>query len=242
MTVRLIPVLGLLAGLASAENLLPNGDFERADPADAERPLGWDRPDGLAAAWLPAPEGGQGKALRLDTRLSEQAVVASWRRAGLTDFDIPGAAKNAVADTYGLSFYSATAAVVKGQAYKLGYRFHGPKGGVKVWVRGYGLGRDGVMRRLYEAVSNGDAHVKKEEAGGWHSEFHCFHPTRVTPGVTGLRVMLYAYHPAASYWFDDLRLEPISTEEFTAYRARSGVSATAPSPLLPPRQARPALP
>jgi hypothetical protein len=31
-----------------------------------------------------------------------------------------------------------------------------------------------------------------------------------------MRVMLYAFYPAAIYWFDDLRLEPISLQEYEA--------------------------
>jgi hypothetical protein len=214
---RLLSLL-LIAAAASAADAVPeNGGFEQADPADARRPLAWDLPDGLGVRWEAAPAGGSGKAIRMDTAQSEQAMVAQWRLMRLDQWDIPHPAGSAVAETYGLSYYSAAFPCAAQQAYRVTGSVLGPAGGMKIWVRGYGPGKDGQRRRLFEAVLNGSG-----DGEAWHPISHCFHPTKNTPAVDELRVMLYAYYPAAVYWFDDLRVEAISAEAYAEYRAQAG--------------------
>lgn len=194
------------ADARSATNLVANGGFERAAEDDPRRPDGWDLPDGLGIQWEPAPEGGAGRAIRMDTRVSEIDMVRSWQRAGLTNawnIDIPKPAANAISDTYGLSFYSEPFAIVSGQNYRVSCRLRGT-GGFKVWVRGYGL-FNGRLRRRYEALLNG-----KSEADRWTDNEMVFNPTHHRPDVTEMRVMLYAYYPPGVYWFDDLRVEPVA--------------------------------
>jgi len=41
------------AGNISAEEILPNGNFEKADETDPARPAGWDRVDGLGGHRTP---------------------------------------------------------------------------------------------------------------------------------------------------------------------------------------------
>lgn len=234
----LIGVMALIAG----EDLVVNGSFERADPDDSAAPLAWERPDGLGVAWLEAPLAGgapRGHALRLDTRVPERDLVASWRRAGITGWDIPQAAANPVAETYGLSVYGDPIPVRRGQAYRLSWWWLGPPSGIKVWVRGYARVAEDVLavtatatgaagrppvgttrrRRLYEAVAGGDAYVTGDD-GVWHHARHVFNPTRNTPAVSEMRIMLYAFYPPRAYWFDDLCLEPIDEDAYARERAR----------------------
>jgi hypothetical protein len=191
----------LLAGASRAgTNLVRNGDFETADPARPGAPLGWDRPDGLGVQWADAGEG-RGRAIRMDTRVPERDMNASWTRAGLTNaWFIPNAAGNAIADTYGLSFYSVSMPVASGTAYRVSCDVRGPAG-AKIWVRGYGLHR-GARTHRYDAVlpcrGGGDA---------WRTCELAFNPTQHRPEVTEMRVMLYAYHPAGVYWFDNVKVE-----------------------------------
>jgi hypothetical protein len=200
--------------------LVVNGDFTAADPADARRPLGWDLPDGLGVSWLDAPGTGHGKAIRMDTRVSERDMVTRWQELKL-DWNIPDPATSPVSDTYGLSYYSAAFPAKSGQAYRVSWSFIGNAGGVKVWVRGYGPGTEGGERRIFEAVSEGGQHLAGASPD-WRSAGHCFHPTRMTPKVTSLKVMLFAYHPAGVYWFDDLRVEEISDATYAEYRRNAG--------------------
>ena len=190
--------------------LVKNGDFERADPEDAAKPRGWFKPDGLGVQWV-ADEGPEadrhGRVIRLDTAVSETAMVERWTQVGLNAFwDIPNPKENPVAATYGLSYYSDAFPVVSGQAYRVTFDFKttASGGGAKLWVRGYGLFR-GEKRRRYETL------VTCREGGQhWRRFSHLFHPTRHRPEVTDMKVMLYAYWPPGLYWFDNVTIEPVA--------------------------------
>jgi len=185
-------------------SVLPNGDFEKADAVDRAKPIGWDKPDGLGIQWVNAPgEPGRGKVIRMDTAVSEKAMVNQWRKMGITQWNIPQPAGNPIAETYGLSYYSVPVPVRAGQAYQVSFDFKGPAGG-KVWVRGWGM-YQGEKRRRYETIV-----FCRGKENQWTTFRQTFHPTRNRPEVTEMRVMLYAYYPAGVYWFDNVRLEPVS--------------------------------
>ena len=187
-----------------AQDLLANGNFEQADPADPARPAGWDRVDGLGVQWTQSPGDGHGRAIRMDTRLSEQVMQAQWIKTGLTNiWNIPKPEKNAIAETYGLSLYSAPMPVKPGQAYRITFDCKG-RGGAKVWVRGYGMFQ-GEKRRRWETYV--DCHSK---ADGWTTQSQVLHPTKFRPDVSEIKVMLFAYYPAGIYWFDNIRIEPLA--------------------------------
>ena len=106
--------------------------------------------DGLGVQWTKAPDAAHGKAIRMDTRISEQAMQAQWVKTGLTNmWNIPKPEKNAIAETYGLSLYSDAIPVKPGQAYRITFDYQGPDGGAKVWVRGWGMFQ-GEKRRRWE--------------------------------------------------------------------------------------------
>jgi hypothetical protein len=193
--------------LAHAEGLLPNGGFEKADAANAAKPAGWDMPDGLGVQWL-AEAPGSNRLIRMNTAVSEKDFVASCRAAELEKWAFPNPGGDPMAATYGLSYYSDSLPVRTGQAYRLRFRYRGASGGAKVWVRGYGLLR-GEERRRYDTIVN-----CRTPGTNWTDFSQCFHPTRRTPGVTSLRVMLYAYWPPGVYEFDAVSLAPVSDEEW----------------------------
>lgn len=196
----LVAISAMASIAQAATNLVANGTFEAADPANPAKPLAWELPDGLGVRWEDAPGGG-GRAIRMDTSVPETAMVESWRAAGLSStWDIPEPAQNAIAETYGLSYYSDAFPVVSGKTYRVTCRLRGGVG-AKVWVRGYGMFR-GKMRRRYEAVLHGET---REDA--WTTNSLVFHPTRQRPEVTEARVMLYAYYPPGVQWFDDIAVE-----------------------------------
>ena len=195
---------------ASAESLVINGDFEKADATDPDRPAGWDRVDGLGVQWVLSPGDSHGRAIRMDTHLSEQAMQAQWVKTGLTNiWNIPGPGKNAIAETYGLSLYSAPMPVQPGMAYRVTFDFKG-RGGAKVWVRGYGQFQ-GERRRRWETTV--DCHGKSD---GWTTQSQIFHPTKFRKDVTEIKVMLFAYYPPGVYWFDNIRIEPVTEPETAA--------------------------
>jgi hypothetical protein len=209
----LVIALSLLCyGMDAAENLIRNGGFEQADPADATRLLAWGRIDGLGIRWLAGPTGGSGKALRFDTAVSEKDMVASWKSQGITEWDIPDASDGPVGATYGLSLYSDAVPIVTDQAYAIEVRHKGPGGG-KIWVRGYAK-RGDAMKRVYEAQT--ELGADKD----WKQTVYAFHPTRHTPLVSEVKVMLYAYWPAKESWFDDVVLRTASNEELATEDAR----------------------
>ncbi len=204
----------LLAQPAPA--LVPNGSFEQAAAADKARPAGWGKPDGLGVQWAESGDPAHGMAIRMDTRVSEKAMVEQWKRTGLTnEWNIPKPAGNAVAETYGLSLYSDPIPVKPGQPYRITFDFKGQSGGAKVWVRGWGaLQRQ--KRRLWEAL------VGCKSAGdSWSTCSQVFFPTKARPAVTEMRVMLFAYYPAGVYWFDNVRIEPITLEEYERERLKA---------------------
>lgn len=189
-------LLGMVA--YAAEPLVLNGDLEKSDPADATQPLGWDKTDGLGVQWTTGPDG-SGKAIRMDTALTEQQMVAQWTKVGMTQWIFPKPAGNAIAETYGLSLYSQAMPVEAGRTYRVTVRYKG-SGGAKVWVRGYGE-KGGKERRLYESMGACPAAVN-----AWGEFTQDFSPTKHTPGVTTMKVMLFAYYPAGVSWFDDVRI------------------------------------
>ena len=187
--------------------LLPNGAFEAADPTDASKPRCWAKPDGLGVQWTSAPQSeGQpprGKAIRIDTSISEEAMVRQWQKVGLTEWNIPKPEKNPIATTYGLSFYSDAIPVEAGRTYRVEFDFMsgGPQG--KLWVRGYGENA-GQSRRLWETIVN-----CRPKEKGWVHFSQLFHPTKYRPNVAEMKVMLFAYHPPGVCWFDNVRIEPV---------------------------------
>lgn len=190
-----------------APSVLPNGDFEHADPARADKPAHWDLPDGLAVKWTTAPGPGHGKAIRMDTSLSEQAVVASNAQAGLTQWVFPKPQPSPIGETYGLSLYSEAVPVEAGKTYKVTFDYRSDKAtGGKLWFRGYGM-VNGKMKRLYEGTI--------DCSGGpeWKTFSGVFHPTKFTPNVTEWKIMLYAYYPDGVAWYDNVRVEAVDDDD-----------------------------
>jgi len=200
----------------SPAQFVRNGDFEMADEKAPTKPSGWFQPDGLGVQWTNDPDAtAHGKCIRLNTAISEKAMVERWQQIGLTNFwDVPKPEGNAIAETYGLSYYSDAIPVKSNQAYRITFDFKG-KGGGKVWVRCYGL-YEGEMRRRYEKVI-----ACASRGNEWVTQSAVFHPTRERPQVSEMKVMLYAYYPPGVYWFDNIRITPISPEEYTLEKKKA---------------------
>ena len=194
------------AAAAASGPLVKNGGFETVDPKDKEKPQFWDRLDGVGVQWVDGPADPKnrtsGKAIRMNTAITEKAFVEQCKKIGLEKWVFPDPAGSAIAETYGLSYYSDAIPVVKGQKYKVTAMFRGAGGGAKIWVRGYGMFQ-GEMRRRYEAQFS-----CKGNANEWTENSMEFSPSKMRD-VSEMRVMLYAYYPAAIYWFDNVSIEPV---------------------------------
>jgi len=191
--------------------LVANGNFEQVAAGAADRPAAWGKPDGLGVQWADSGDAAHGKAIRMDTRISEKAMMAQWRKTGQTnEWNIPNAAASAVAETYGLSLYSDDIPVKPGQPYRITFDFKGANDGAKVWVRGYGL-LQGKQRRRWETQVG-----CKGNATTWSTCSQVFFPTKFCPEVTEIKVMLFAFYPAGVYWFDNVRIEPITVDAYNA--------------------------
>ena len=121
-----------------------------------------------------------------------------------------GPADNAVAETYGLSLYSDAIPVQPAQPYRITFDFKGPSGGAKVWVRGWGM-LQGKERRRWETWV-----ACNSKGEGWTTCSQVFFPGKFRPEVTKMRVMLYSFYPAGLYWFDNVRIQPITLQEYKA--------------------------
>ncbi len=216
----MICILALTSALAqeTIPTLVANGGFEQADPENDARPANWDMPDGLGVQWKASGDAEHGKAICIDTAVSEQDMVAQWNKKGLDQWDIPEPAAGPIAATYGLSYYSMPMPIATGQAYRISFAFKTSKKGEggKVWVRCYGMFR-GELRRRYET----QVFCRVEKADTWTHFSQCFHPTKFWPEVTEMKVMLYAYWPPGEYWFDNIVIEPVSLEAYDQDRKKN---------------------
>lgn len=204
----------ILAGQA-ADSLVQNGGFEQVNATNSVRPAHWDQPDGLGVQWTNAPEASHGKAIRMNTAITEKQLNEQCKKAGVEQWIIPNPTGGAVGENYGLSLYSEAIPVTRGQPYKITFDYKGPSGGAKMWVRGYGE-YQGERRRLWETT----VECRVANAREWTTIAQEFFPTKERPGlkrlqnITEMKVMLYSFYPTAVYWFDNVKIEPITLQEF----------------------------
>jgi len=202
--------LMVLMSMARAQSVLSNGDFEQADPSQAGKPAHWDLVDGLGVQWITVlGDTTHGKAIRMDTSVSETAVVDSYAKAGLSQWVFPHPKGNAVAETYGLSLYSEAIPLVAGKTYRVTFDYMAEKGTAgKLWFRAYG-DVNGEKKRVYEG------NVDCGGGPGWKQFTGLFHPTRHTPNAVEFKIMLYAYYPAGVAWFDNIKVETLDDTDAT---------------------------
>jgi hypothetical protein len=206
----LLGFLTLLPVTSRGQSVLPNGDFEQGDPAHPGKPAHWDLPDGLGVQWTNASVmpgvATHGKAIRMDTTQTEKAMVASYTKAGLTQWIFPKPADSAIAETYGLSLYSEAVPVTPGKVYRVTFDYLAEKGTAgKLWFRAY-ANDNGQKKRVYEGT------IDCGGSGGWKQFTGLFHPTRYRPDVAEFKIMLFVYFPPGVAWFDNVRVEVVDDD------------------------------
>jgi hypothetical protein len=193
---------------AHAQSVLPNGDFEQADPTHPGKPAHWDLPDGLGVQWIDAPNvpgmPQHGKAIRMDTSQTEQAMMASYAKAGLTQWIFPHPGGDKIGRSYGLSLYSEAIPVTPGKTYRVTFDYMSVLGTAgKLWFRAYDE-VNGTEKRVYEGtIGCGGG------GGEWRQFTGVFHPTKYRPNVKEFKIMLFAYYPPGVAWFDNVRVETV---------------------------------
>jgi len=192
---------------ARAQSVLPNGDFEQGDPAHPGNALHWDAVDGLGVRWTDAPPlpgaPPHGKAIRMDTAVSEINMVASYQKAGLTQWVFPHPATNAIAETYGLSLYSEAVPAIPGKNYRITFDYMSEKGTAGfILLRGY-TKADGKDTRVYEKK------IECGSTGAWKTFTGIAHTGRSPQPVDEFKIMLFAYYPGGVAWWDNIKVEPV---------------------------------
>ncbi len=226
MLISTIAFLAASMSLAHGEekNLVPNGGLEegKGDPAH------WDRVDGLCTFWVEDPIRG-GKCLKCDSD-----VLASEYRARQEEMKQPNpppAKKktpvkppgyDAVGGIEGVTYWSEWIDVKPRMKYRLTLDYRTDKGqeGLtpKVFVKGYQEVREKVFedgktvekpfRRVFWKMYK-DC---KDSLANWQTATLEFNPSRGKPDVKWMRVMVFAYWPRGTCYFDNFKIVELGEE------------------------------
>ncbi|MCR4315169.1 MAG: hypothetical protein NUW37_02340 [Planctomycetes bacterium] len=202
-------------------NLLSNGDFESADDEDDERPAGWVPFDGITAFWDRENGVDDSGCVLLDNTPEKDQVYEVWERLRLdgdreqvTDLVPRQGTYSTIASTYGALCWSEYVGVEPDATYKLsadvkavGVDDPEKQPLVMLWLKGY-IQHRGRLRVIYKGRK--ECHDLTDE---FQNFSRIYHPTKQTPRVHTMRVMLVAYFPVGYAWVDNVVLEKIIEEE-----------------------------
>ncbi len=209
--------------------LSQNPGFEEGS---GEKPVGWERIDGLCSFWIDDPTGGgRGKVIKMDTRMKQTQADQWWRkwRAGAPASQAPKPiyAKppyySAVAGLHGVHYYSDFFEVKPGMRYRVLADLIATQGGggaPKVFVKGYALVAPTVRETEPQRREIWRTYMPcRGAAGGWKHFSETFTiPDRgvkmsniVTMQVKWIRIIPYAYWPPGVYCWDNVKVveEPV---------------------------------
>ena len=221
--------------------LVKNGDFE----AGRDNPDAWQRPDGLTTFW--AAEGKPGKCLKVNTDVNHDQWV-EWQKkykAGAPATEAPaptptsGAKYDTVAGIYGAAYFSDPIPVQPSKAYKVSVNYRGPSSDFffpKLFVRGYGDVK-GEKRAVYDAYL---ALRSKTQGKEWEWNVRIVEiPKDTAAPVEFVRLMLYAYWPPGTYWFDNVSMKEVAPGAAIPTASPSPSAPASPPPSAPPKSAAP---
>lgn len=225
----------LLAGEAG-RNLVPNGDFERGK----DHPANWDLVDGLCTFWVEDPVRG-GMCLKCDSDVLASEYRA--RQKEIKQANPPPARKktpvkppgyDAVGAIEGVTYWSDWIDLKPRMRYRLSvdYRtdeeFAGKGLTPKVFVKSYAEVTERVLQdgrmldKTYRRVFWKMYKDCKNARADWQTATLEFNPTRMRPEAKWLRVMIMAYWPRGTYYFDNVRIEEVGEEKDDAPRPPEG--------------------
>ncbi len=224
----------LLAAGAAETDLLVNGAFEKGKDG---KPDAWQLPDGLCTFWEKAP-GGKCIRIDTDVlrdeflarqkevdafleaakgkeREGKEAKGKDSNRKGPTPLP-PAKPKSptkepkhdTVAGVEGVSYASDFIEITPGQDYRLEVdcRTDGGAKTPKVFVKGYFL--DPKRPPEYQKRQKYEKYLICNACEKWQTSSMVCSPTAKTPDVKWVRVIIFAYWPPGTYYFDNIRLVP----------------------------------
>jgi len=209
--------------------LSKNPGFEAGS---GEKPVGWERMDGLTTFWLDDPTGaGRGRVIKMDTRMVQSQADEWWVkwRAGAPASQAPKPifakppAYGAVAGLHGSHYYSDFFEIKPGMRYRVLADLiatNGGGGAPKVFVKGYTMVPATVREAEPQRREIWRTYMPcRGCAGGWKHYSETFTiPDRgvkmsnvITLQVKWIRIIPYAYWPPGVYYWDNVKVveEPV---------------------------------
>jgi hypothetical protein len=193
--------------------LVKNGGFETG----AKTPDGWDRVDGLTTFWV-AGESPTGKCIKVVTDVYHDQWV-EWRKKhkdGAPAEEAPekiatsGAKYDTVAGIYGAAYFSDPIPVAPGKSYKVTVSYRGESTDFffpKLFIRGYADVK-GDKRAVYDAYL---ALRCRKQGKEWESNVRIVDiPPDTQAPVEFVRLMLYAYWPPGTFYFDNVSMKEVA--------------------------------
>jgi len=206
------------------EEVLPNGDFEKADKKCKDIPAGWDEPDELTVFWVDSPDG-KGKVLKFDSAVLEDEVKARKEEMKLPREKRPKPKPKTepterqkyktIAATYGAQIWSHYFPLEHGKTYVVSVRYYSERPKAKLFIKGYAeFGKE--RRIVYRAHLPLDP--KKDELNSWKEFWMEFTPQNPNPNlkVKWGKVKLMIYWPPGVAYADDVSIRPLLKEKNNA--------------------------
>jgi len=219
-------------------NLVRNGGFERGDKCPEGWLIRYPRKDlsdltdirvldGLTLFW-DSTHSTTGKCIKMDTDVLQEEVHRRMEEL-IANPDAPPWPKtptrppkyDTAAGLEGVSFWSEPIAVEKGKIYRMSVDCMcrtKREAEAKMFVRGYGMAKNAkgklVKRKLYDTYLS----CRLSRPGKWRHFTQTFCPTDRTPAVTEMRVMLFAYWPPGTYYWDNVSITEVPEAEAAAIR------------------------
>jgi hypothetical protein len=207
----------------------------RFEEGSGEKPVGWERIDGLCSFWIDDPTGGsRGKVIKMDTRMLQTQADAWWKkwRAGAPASQAPEPvfakppAYNAVAGLHGVHYYSDYIEIKPGMRYRVLADLIATAGGggaPKVFVKGYAEVPPTVRETRPQRREIWRTYMPCRGARGeWkHFSETLTIPDRgvkmsnvITLQVKWIRIIPYAYWPPGVYYWDNVKVVEEPTDEW----------------------------
>ncbi len=197
---------------AEHENLLENGSFDYGE----KTPDSWEPANGLTSFYINEP--GRGRIVKMDSRISRMQAL-DWMKQFKANPDaappqpvIPKNELDSIASNEGVWLDSGFIKVNPGQNYKLSVDFKGTASPI-VWIKGFMLH---PVRKDYADAYQTRLVPDNPDKEKWKTFSIGFNPTAKSPKVEKIKVRIYAFWPPGIYYFDNVRVEEITTEEMAA--------------------------
>jgi len=196
--------------------LVKNGDFELGDKS----PDGWQKIDGLTTFWV-AGQSPTGKCLKIDTDIYE-TQWNNWKKkqkegtpAEMAPEKIQptGNRYDTVGGNYGVAYFSDPIPVKPGKSYKISIGYRGLTADIffpKIFIRGWADFK-GEKRSVYDAYLALRCQTHGKE---WEQNVRLIRiPEDTKAPVEFVRLMIYAYWPPGTYYFDNVSMKEAAPTE-----------------------------